>query len=331
MPAITTGKILDLLEHGFSVRATVRSLEKADALKSVFGVTYGDRLEFVVVNDFTAKGAFDEALKGINGVVHAATPVRPSSDDPEAFIGPAVQSVSDILSAASAPGSTIKRVVYVSSVSAVNDPARSPELPDVLTDKDWNETDVVTVREKGKAASPFAKYQASKTLAGRKAWEVYNEGKAEGTIGWDLVTLCPPWVFGPYLGEATPEGLNYSVGAWYRTVVQETLPLPPPLNVRWTDVRDFAEASRLALTKPEAGGERFLISAPGPSLWGRWVNVGRRVLGKAGEPRPESPEDGQKLAGLDSQKSQDLLGLKYHTVEETTAFILDDFKKRGWA
>ena len=43
------------------------------------------------------------------------------------------------------------------------------------------------------------------------------------------------------------------------------------------------------------------------------------------------PEPGQKLNAFDSQKSQDLLGIRYHTLEETTAFILDDFKKRGWA
>ncbi|TBU34316.1 NAD(P)-binding protein [Dichomitus squalens] len=344
MPAITTGKILvtgangfiarwiikDLLEHGFSVRATVRSLEKADALKPVLAETYGDHLEFVAIDDFTAKDAFDEALKGIDGVVHTAHPVDATTDDPEEFIGPAVQSVTGILSAASAPGSTIKRVVYVSSVSAVIDSQRIHGLPDVLTDKDWNETDVAAVKEKGTTSSGFEKYQASKTLAERKAWEGYNEEKAKGTNGWDLVTLCPPWVFGPYLGEATPEALNYSMGSWYRTVVQEALPLPAPLNVNWIDVRDFAAASRLALTKPEAGGERFLVAA-GASVWGRWVNTARRALGKAGEPRPESPEDGQKLVGLDRQKSLDLLGLKYRTLEETIAFILDDFKKRGWA
>ena len=34
-------------------------------------------------------------------------------------------------------------------------------------------------------------------------------------------------------------------------------------------MRDFAEATRFALTKPEAGGERFIISA-GSSVWGQW-------------------------------------------------------------
>ena len=68
MPAISTGKVLvtgangyiaawvvqDLLEHGFSVRATVRSLEKANDIKPIFAPIYGNRLEFAVIDDFTA-------------------------------------------------------------------------------------------------------------------------------------------------------------------------------------------------------------------------------------------------------------------------------------
>ena len=46
--------VKDLLEHGFSVRATVRSLEKANDIKPIFAPTYGDRLEFAVIDDFTA-------------------------------------------------------------------------------------------------------------------------------------------------------------------------------------------------------------------------------------------------------------------------------------
>ena len=94
------------------------------------------------------------------------------------------------------------------------------------------------VKQKGKASSFMEKYQASKTLAERKAWEMYQEGKAKGTIGWDLVTLCPPFVFGPYLGEVTLGELNYSIGMWYRVVVQETLPLPPPFDA-YVDVNSI--------------------------------------------------------------------------------------------
>ena len=58
------------LERGYSVRGTVRSIEKAGKhLYETFG-KYGDKFELVEVKDITAKGAFDDAVKGIDVVVH---------------------------------------------------------------------------------------------------------------------------------------------------------------------------------------------------------------------------------------------------------------------
>ena len=67
MPAVNSGKILvtgangfiaiwvvrSLLEHGFSVRGTVRSLAKGEHVKKTFA-SYGDKLEIVVVPDITS-------------------------------------------------------------------------------------------------------------------------------------------------------------------------------------------------------------------------------------------------------------------------------------
>lgn len=66
MPAITSGKVLvsgangfiaiwvvkKLLDDGFSVRGTVRSEAKGAHLKETFK-EYGDKFEFVVVEDIT--------------------------------------------------------------------------------------------------------------------------------------------------------------------------------------------------------------------------------------------------------------------------------------
>ncbi len=79
----------------------------------------------------------------------------------------------------------------------------------------------MTVREQGAAAPGGAKYTASKTLAERAAWDFVEKEKA--AIGWDLVTLCPPFIFGPFLHEvAKPELLNTSAQLWYFMVVKGT-------------------------------------------------------------------------------------------------------------
>ena len=66
MPAITSGKVLVtgangfvggwavkiLLEHGYSVRGTVRSQAKAELVQKMFS-KFGDKLELVIIEDMT--------------------------------------------------------------------------------------------------------------------------------------------------------------------------------------------------------------------------------------------------------------------------------------
>ncbi|KAF8987070.1 hypothetical protein BDQ17DRAFT_1335252 [Cyathus striatus] len=92
-----TQKLLDL---GYSVRGTVRSVTKGIYLKDYFE-RYGDCFEVAVVSDFTEEGAFDESLVGVSAVIHSATP-QPNAqlEDPEDYIKPAVGSTVGILESA---------------------------------------------------------------------------------------------------------------------------------------------------------------------------------------------------------------------------------------
>jgi nucleoside-diphosphate-sugar epimerase len=61
----------------------------------------------------------------------------------------------------------------------------------VFSEKDWNEQAPAVVEKEGRAAAPMQKYRASKVLAERAAWKLYEENKSQG---WDLVLLNPPFV-----------------------------------------------------------------------------------------------------------------------------------------
>ncbi|KAI1784531.1 NAD(P)-binding protein [Ganoderma leucocontextum] len=341
MPPATSGKVLvtgangfiaswiiqDLLEHGFSVRAVVRSAEKVEGLREVLAA-HGDRLESVVVQDIQEKNAFDEAVKDVDAIIHTASPVHVSAPDPEELIGPAVQGTTSILHSASLPGSSVKRIVVLSSIAAVIDHTRPMSV--IFTEADWNDRAVAEVREKDTAASPGAKYSASKVLAERAAWDLFLDGRESGTIGWDLVTLCPSVVFGPALGVRSPKDLSYSVGAWYHILVKEDSKMIAWIKSGWTDVRDLSVAARLALTKPEAGGERFTICTA-PLVWRQWVGIAHRLLGKS---KPEDTvEDFSNVVHdvqIDNTKSREVLGVQYHDMEATAAFMIEDFKQKGW-
>lgn len=255
MPAITTGKVLitgangfiagwiakTLLERGFQVRGTIRSMEKATAIREALSAREQD-LEFVVVEDITKAscsnalmscfvftlipiviqaGAFDDAVIGVDAIVHAASPVTLSAQTPEELIKPAVEGTMSILRSAGKPESTIKRVVVISSLAAIVNSSRRTTTPAVYDETDWNDKDPVEVEQKGNDASSAAKYRTSKTFAERAAWEYVKEGHEKGSISWDLVSLCPPWVLGPTLGARTPEDLTTSVGTWFKLAVKE--------------------------------------------------------------------------------------------------------------
>jgi nucleoside-diphosphate-sugar epimerase len=82
---------------------------------------------------------------------------------------------------------TLKRLTIVSSFASVVDLTKNPRAGYTYTDKDW---DPVTL-EKGQEDGGWG-YYASKTFAERAAWEMWKEAKP----AWDLVTFCPPMIYG---------------------------------------------------------------------------------------------------------------------------------------
>lgn len=73
----------------------------------------------VVVPNIEAPGAYDEAVKGVDGIIHAASPVIFSWNDPSEVIDPAVNGAIGILTSALKYGKDVKRVVLTSSKVAI--------------------------------------------------------------------------------------------------------------------------------------------------------------------------------------------------------------------
>lgn len=70
--------LLDLLQDGYRVRAAVRSGAENQVIlnnKALKSLDVPFDLSFVVVPDIQAKGAYDEAVKDVDYVIHIASPV----------------------------------------------------------------------------------------------------------------------------------------------------------------------------------------------------------------------------------------------------------------
>jgi uncharacterized protein YbjT (DUF2867 family) len=88
-----------LLEVGYRVRGTVRSEAKAAALQDVvqrWDAVYAMKADVVVVSDITRPGVFDDAVDGVDGIIHCASPFRLDGSVKD-IVNPAVKSTSSLL------------------------------------------------------------------------------------------------------------------------------------------------------------------------------------------------------------------------------------------
>lgn len=64
------------LQAGYRVRVALRKAEQIERIKRTTSVQpYLDSIEFTHVLDITAADAYNEAIRGVDGVIHIASPI----------------------------------------------------------------------------------------------------------------------------------------------------------------------------------------------------------------------------------------------------------------
>lgn len=269
---------IELLRHGYAVRGTLRSMGKADAVRATLA-RHGDssRLAFCQA-DLTADAGWAEAMDGVAGVLHMASPF-PLRDprDADELLRPAVDGTLRVLRAARA--ARIARVVQTSSVAAVayGHPGQGPRR---VTEDDWTDAD----------APGVSIYERSKTLAERAA----RDFVAADGAGLHFATVNPGLVVGPVLDRdigATAELIQMFLRGKYPGV--------PRLWYGVVDVRDVARMHRLALETPAPSGGRYLAVSETARLLDVALAI-RARLGAAARkaPRRQLPDAVVRLVAL---------------------------------
>jgi dihydroflavonol-4-reductase len=232
--------IAELLNDGWCVRSTLRSSAKAKAVRASIGDIAPKAAEIQFVEaDLNSDAGWHKAAAGAQYVLHVASPVPvtdPKNDDE--LVRPARDGTLRVLKAAHDAG--VKRVVMTSSISAIICGRGVREKP--FTEEDW--TDETNRRD----TSP---YDRAKTLAERAAWAWLA---AEGG-GLELVTVNPGLVLGPVLRS----DYSASIEA-IKKLLDGSIPVLPRFGFNVVDVRDIARLHVLAMTTPEAAGQRFIGS-----------------------------------------------------------------------
>jgi nucleoside-diphosphate-sugar epimerase len=230
--------IADLLEHGHSVRGTVRSLARQDKVAHLREL--GGDLDFVEA-DLSSDDGWAAAVAGVDAVLHVASPtVGGSLRDADAMVRPAVDGTLRVLRASAAAG--VRRVVLTSSVAAINSGHARGDHRE-RTEADWSDVD---------NCHPYPK---SKTLAERAAWEF-----AAGHPELEVVAINAGLVLGPLQHDAGGPSLEV-----VSRLLNREMPAVPRLGFAPVDVRDLAAAHRMALEHPAAAGNRYICAGEG--IW----------------------------------------------------------------
>lgn len=314
--------VRQLLEQGIEVYATVRCLLKKEKVAHLIQLQeqYPGKLKLFEA-DLLQEGAFDNAMRGCDIVIHTASPYfldKPKNIEKE-LIQPAVGGTKNILQSVER-NPTVKRVVLTSSVVALYRDAKSISQSGeclVCETSVNNNTD--------KSYNPYA---YSKTEAEKAAWDTNKKQNQ-----WELITIHPGAIFGPSLStrvDATSiQMIIQFLNGSFKTGV-------PQLTLGVVDVRDAAAVHVKAAISEFAKGKYIAVSKS-MSLLDianvlRVENFGlKNLLPKSEVPKyliwliaPFIGMQRQYVANnvnysvtFDNSRSQSELGIKYRASEDT--------------
>jgi len=305
---LATHVIAKALEAGYSVRGTVRSLEKGDAIRRRYS-HLGDKFDIVVVSDLVT-GNLTEALNGISAVIHVASPFTGVVHDPKKdMLDPAIEGTLNVVRSTHNAG--IKRIIITSSLVAVFDLDLGGAWRDyTYTANDWNPA---TYEQAIKGDKPgIWVYCASKKLAERAAFDFAKEHPE-----LKITTINPSFIFGPpEQSTSSNDALNTSSKAIYDLISGETKTLPPDGLPLFVDVRDVAQAHILALQSDSVVGKRVLVSGGPYTLY----DIVQLIAEKRPELKSRLPSlegakpDPRPISNVDTSIAKDL-GLSFTSYE----------------
>ncbi|WVQ85135.1 hypothetical protein IAT38_007300 [Cryptococcus sp. DSM 104549] len=329
---------LVFLKNNWTVHGTLRNSSKEASVKAVpeYAPYIASGHLKLFVTGSLENGDYSEAIKGVDAVVHTASPVEFGGEEfRESHLKPALQGTTSVLEAADREKS-VKAVVYTSTYGAVGDHKGHPteQKGRTIDENDWNpytleELDkMVETGESGNPSFPsgFLFYKGSKKYAELAAWDVQRAAQKKGST-WSLAAMNCVMIWGPPIQPLTSlshGGMSteflWMLAGGKDTQVMETL------YPYYVDVRDAAEAHYQAVIRKAQG--RFLLSA-GPYDFNEFCDMLRELY----------PEQAERFAtgshkymykdpgvyDLSNEKSKKELGIQYRPKEVTLKDAFDRF------
>ncbi|KAJ9680790.1 hypothetical protein PVL29_019952 [Vitis rotundifolia] len=240
---IASWLVMKLLQHGYSVNATIRSHPQSKKDVSYLTNLPGASEKLRIYHaDLSDPSSFEAAIEGCIGVFHVAHPIDFEDTEPEETVTKrSVEGTLGILKAC-LNSKTVKRVVYTSSTAAVEYNDKGGDIKD---ESSWSDVDFL------KALNYWGQsYMISKTITERAALDFAQEH------GLDLVTVIPSFVVGPFICPRFPGSVNTSLALVLGDQQQYHILMSIPM----VHVDDVCSAHIFLLEYPDAKG-RYICSS----------------------------------------------------------------------
>lgn len=223
---------------GYALRTTVRSSARADALRSALEFDPAISVEpDIVIAELGAEAGWAEAVAGCTHVIHTASPLLGHGMDDESQFAPLMTGATlRLLDLSRAAG--VRRFVLTSSSATVCYGQRNPLAE--YDETHWTDTD----NRRDSSA-----YGRAKTHAEQAAWKWL--GQSGG--GLELVAIQPGLILGPVWDREFSPSVTFVA-----SLIDGSSPGYADLGFQIVDARDLADLHLLAMTLPQAAGQRFL-------------------------------------------------------------------------
>ncbi|KAI3467097.1 hypothetical protein Pfo_023760 [Paulownia fortunei] len=233
--------IKSLLEKGHTVRTTVRDPENIEKVAYLWELNGAKERLKIMRADLLEEGSFDEAVEGVDGVFHTASPVLVAYDDniKANLIDPCIKGTLNVLNSCK-KASSVKRIVLTSSCSSIRYRYDVEEVSP-LNESHWSDPEY--------CKSYNLWYAYAKTIAEQEAWKLAEES------GIDLVVVNPSFVVGPLLAPQPTSTLLFIL-----TVIKGLRGEYPNTTIGFVHIDDVVNAHILAMEESKASG-RLLCSS----------------------------------------------------------------------
>ncbi|WOG88942.1 hypothetical protein DCAR_0208177 [Daucus carota subsp. sativus] len=234
--------VKSLLEKGHVVRTTVRDPDDINKVSYLWELNGAKERLKVVKADLMVEGSFDQAVDGVDGVFHTASPVLVPYDSniQATLIDPCIKGTANVLGSCK-KSSSVKRVVLTSSCSSIRYGDDVQHISP-LNESHWSDTEYCQRHNLW--------YAYAKTIAEKDAWRIAEES------GIDLVVVNPSFVVGALLSPQPTSTLHV-----IHSIIKGQMEEYPNTTIGFVHIDDVVAAHILAMEETKASGRLICSSS----------------------------------------------------------------------